>query len=557
MYLIDSEVPVTGFVSNSPEWKPNTSVFLMTSRWSSHSQATHRNQSWQQLSVGFVNPGLWQALHDGKWIISCFFFRFIDDIANCSICFLTSREVLVNLLLNNCWKLHAKFKPAQLQWCRWDILQLNHLLQIQWTKTTFNGPVWPPSRTYRISSLRAWKRSSSGISCCDIARRILFDGLLQLDKFNVLRSSDSKLGHDAVREHKVAIPQLKDLQGRFSPCCCCWPLFWRSLWSIIPMIVNNTAQRIDNIRLLLAKHAEVFGNWPAPCEQAFDSSSSKFSLPVINEVWNQLSNVAKLSRWCLDAIDHDTEMANFDHPLNLSSKQRHQLSFDFWLTTPACLAKHPAGKQSPPQPTANRQDKRRWSGHGKEFLSLNQFQWHQKLKTGFIQMKKRRLIRSTGDVALDNKNWIGLPKNLRQIWWSRICSARADAPKRISESKPIISATRMSGTGPMLFLCKTEESFHWFPAKLLEVTTKNNCMELRVSVERHCDLSKCRDALEVTSHPPSSKLSSINRWCFSKAGGCVWDCGIGHWRCAQFKSAILRIVFVMFKILVIYPEFAG
>ena len=30
MYLIASEVPVTGFVSNSPEWKPNTSVFLMT-----------------------------------------------------------------------------------------------------------------------------------------------------------------------------------------------------------------------------------------------------------------------------------------------------------------------------------------------------------------------------------------------------------------------------------------------------------------------------------------------------------------------------------------------
>ena len=100
MYLIDSKVPVTGFVSNSSEWKPNTSVFLMTISLVV-SFPSHTSKPVVTTTVGRLRePGAVASLARWNVDLSLVYqksvLRSIDDIANCSICFLTSREVLIN-----------------------------------------------------------------------------------------------------------------------------------------------------------------------------------------------------------------------------------------------------------------------------------------------------------------------------------------------------------------------------------------------------------------------------------------------------------------------------
>ena len=171
--------------------------------------------------------------------------------------------------------IHTKTKPAQIQRCSGDILQSDHLLQIQWSKTALDRPVWSTTCTGTIwSSLCGWGRRSGHVH-----HNLILDGLLQFDKFDILRTSSWKLLHDTVRHHQTAIPQRKNLQTRLSSGCCRRSLFRRGLWTFIPMGVDRISQSLRSIGLILAEHAKIFCSRPALCKHAFNGSSSKLCMP--------------------------------------------------------------------------------------------------------------------------------------------------------------------------------------------------------------------------------------------------------------------------------------
>ena len=115
---------------------------------------------------------------------------------------------------------------------------------------------------------------------------------------------------------------------------------------------------------------------------------------------------------------------------------------------------------------------------------------------------------------------------------TRNCSVLLDAPGRVSESNPSMSATRINWHGPIERCCATADSHQALLLSWLELVTKRHgCHGSLLSPAGSPALSNIKLTGLMMSKSLDTNESSKVRRCFSTAAACVCAWGKGICRC--------------------------